>query len=113
RSRRHHSPLLTRNTRKVVMQKLPARTFFALSLLLSALTGCTGDLPQRDTPDSVVWLEQNWTEQQRQWYHHADQGTHSFLIPLEWFTALEQPGWKLMGEQGLLADGDYLAKIGF
>lgn len=84
-----------------------------LSLLCVALTACTGDLPERETPNSVVWLDQNWTEQQRQWYHHADQGTHSFLIPLEWFLALEQPGFKLIGDEGMLADSDYLARIGF
>jgi hypothetical protein len=95
------------------MPKPPARPLIALSLLLTMLTACTGDLPERETPTSVVWLEQNWTEQQRQWYHHADQGTHSFLIPLEWFLALEQPGWKLMGAPGMLSDSDYLARIGF
>src|SRR5688572_15558262 len=95
------------------MQKQPATQLIALSLLLTSLTACTGDLPERETPNNVVWLEQNWTEQERQWYHHADQGTHSFLIPLEWFLALEQPGWKLMGSPGLLSDSDYLARIGF
>jgi hypothetical protein len=89
------------------------RPFVALPLLLAVLAGCSNDLPERETPENVVWLEQNWTEEQRQWYHHADQGTHSFLIPLEWFVALEQPGWRLMGSPGLLSDSDFLARIGF
>ena len=39
----------------------------------------------------VVCLDQNWTAEQRDWFHHADQGTQTFGIPYEWFMALEQP----------------------
>lgn len=95
------------------MQTLSARQLFAFSLTALALTAC-GDLPERATTDRVVWLEQNWSEQQRHWYHHADQGTHTFLIPLEWFVALEQPGLHMMGMvPGLLSETDFLARIGF
>jgi hypothetical protein len=48
-----------------------------------------------------------------QWFHHANQGAWTFFIPYEWFIALEQPGFKLFGSQGLLSDADYLAQLGF
>lgn len=80
------------------------------SVLLAA---CSNGLPQRETPTEVVWLEQNWSDEQRSWFHHADQGTQSFLIPLEWFSALEQPGLHLFGDKPLLIEPDYMAQIGF
>ena len=87
--------------------------------LLLAVTGgllmgaCSNGLPERQVPDQVVWLEQNWSDEQRTWFHHVDQGTHSFLIPLEWFSALEQPGLHLFGGKPLLTDADYMARMGF
>jgi mono/diheme cytochrome c family protein len=85
-----------------------------LSLTMAAvLSACNGDLPSREEPKEVVWLEQNWNSDQRQWFHHADQGTESFLIPLEWFMALEQPGLHLFGAKPLFSDAKYLAGIGF
>ena len=33
--------------------------------------------------------------EQRDWFHHADQGTQTFGIPYEWFIALEQPSLSL------------------
>ncbi|MDR0781462.1 MAG: hypothetical protein LBF16_12355 [Pseudomonadales bacterium] len=96
---------------------MPLSTFrvapISLCLLLLALSGCGQDLPTREAPKAVLWLEQNWSAEQRQWFHHADQGTESFLIPLEWFMALEQPGLHLFGAKPLLADTQYLAGIGF
>jgi len=86
-----------------------------LSAVVASLTlaACSSDLPDREEPENIVWLEQNWSEAQRQWFHHADQGTESFLIPLEWFTALEQPGLNIFGASELLADSNYLAELGF
>jgi mono/diheme cytochrome c family protein len=88
----------------------PVPLSLMMSLLLSA---CGGELPARDEPEDVVWLEQNWSSDQRQWFHHADQGTESFLIPLEWFMALEQPGLHLFGAKPLFSDTRYLAGLGF
>jgi processive rubber oxygenase RoxA-like protein len=60
----------------------------------------------------VVWLDQNWTPEQRDWFHHADQGTQTFGIPYEWFMALEQPPISSTGS-GLLSDPTYLDRYGF
>ena len=59
-----------------------------------------------------VWLDQQWTPQQRDWFHHADQGTQTFGIPYEWFIALEQPGLSL-SSPGLFSDTAYLDRYGF
>ncbi len=59
------------------------------------------------------WLEQNWTSDQRDWFHHADQGTQTFRIPYEWFMALERPEVSLWGSAGLLSDTPYLDRFGF
>lgn len=59
-----------------------------------------------------VWLDQQWTQQQRDWFHHADQGTQTFGIPYEWFIALEQPSLSL-SRPGLFSDTAYLDRYGF
>jgi len=59
-----------------------------------------------------VWLDQQWTQHQRDWFHHADQGTQTFGIPYEWFIALEQPGLSL-SSPGLFSDTAYLDRYGF
>jgi hypothetical protein len=59
-----------------------------------------------------VWLDQQWTPQQRDWFHHADQGTQTFGIPYEWFIALEQPGLSL-SSPGLFSNTAYLDRYGF
>jgi hypothetical protein len=69
-------------------------------------------LPEYTPIGNVTWLDQNWTPQQRDWFHHADQGTQTFGIPYEWFTALEQPALSL-GAPGLLSDPLYLDRYGF
>jgi hypothetical protein len=60
-----------------------------------------------------VWLEQNWSRDQRNWFHHVDQGTQTFRIPYEWFMALERPEVSLLGPAGLLSDTAYLDRFGF
>lgn len=80
---------------------------------LAFAASCSKDLPDYPATAKTVWLEQNWTAGQRQWFHHANQGTWTFFIPYEWFMALEQPGIKLFGEPGLISDTDYLARLGF
>ena len=69
-------------------------------------------LPKYPPIKNAVWLPQNWTEDQRDWFHHPDQGTQTFGIPYEWFMALEQPtlSWKA---PGLLSDPLYLDRYGF
>jgi hypothetical protein len=70
------------------------------------------ELPEYPPIGKVVWLEQKWTAEQRDWFHHADQGTQTFGIPYEWFIALEQPSLSL-GAPGLLSDPAYLDRYGF
>jgi hypothetical protein len=72
----------------------------------------TVKLPKYQPIDNVVWLPQNWTPEQRDWFHHADQGTQTFGIPYEWFMALEQPPLSSTAS-GLLSDPLYLDRYGF
>jgi hypothetical protein len=72
----------------------------------------TIQLPTYLNTSKVVWLEQNWTPAQREWFYHADQGTQTFGIPYEWFVALEQPTISL-SNPGLLSDATYLDRYGF
>ena len=37
----------------------------------------------------VIYLDQGWTQQQRQTFYETPQG--SYLIPLKWYLSLEQP----------------------
>jgi hypothetical protein len=69
-------------------------------------------LPKYPPTKNTVWLPQNWTEDQRDWFHHPDQGTQTFGIPYEWFIALEQPALSFKAP-GLLSDPLYLDRYGF
>src|SRR5277367_1354933 len=71
----------------------------------------TVQMPKYSPVGNVVWLKQNWTDEQRNWFHHADQGTQTFGIPYEWFMALEQPAFSF-GAPGLLSDPQYLDGYG-
>lgn len=47
-------------------------------------------LPKPILVFDVVHLDNHdWTEEERQWYYHASQGSQ--LMPYEWFVSLEQP----------------------
>jgi len=72
----------------------------------------TVELPTYPPIGKAVWLDQNWSADQRNWFHHADQGTQTFGIPYEWFVALEQPALSLT-DPGLLSDTTYLDRYGF
>jgi mono/diheme cytochrome c family protein len=72
----------------------------------------TVELPTYPPIGKTVWLDQNWSVDQRNWFHHADQGTQTFGIPYEWFIALEQPALSLR-DPGLLSDTTYLDRYGF
>ena len=83
-----------------------------LGVLKYAKENFTVELPQYPATVNAVWLDQNWTAKQRDWFHHADQGTQTFGIPYEWFIALEQPQLSF-GAPGLLSDPVYLDRYGF
>jgi processive rubber oxygenase RoxA-like protein len=70
-------------------------------------------LPDRAAIKEARWLDQNWSTQDRHWFHHASQGTATFPVPYAWFLALEQPGIHLFTKPGLLADSTYLERFGF
>jgi hypothetical protein len=69
-------------------------------------------LPAYPAPAKSVWLNQNWQAEEREIFHHADQGAPSFIVPYEWFVALEQPIISLSAV-GLLSDPLYLDRFGF
>jgi hypothetical protein len=68
-------------------------------------------LPEYPTAQKTRWLDQNWNGE-REWFHHADQGTATFHIPYEWFMALEEPVLSLT-TVGHLSDPAYLDRFGF
>lgn len=73
-------------------------------------------VPAYPAVKKFVWLEQNWKPDERDWFHHADQGTLTFHIPYEWFVALEQPVLSLtavLTAAELFSDPAYLDRFGF
>jgi mono/diheme cytochrome c family protein len=70
-------------------------------------------LPAPRPQKSAYWLDQNWSENDRRWFHHASQGTETFPIPYAWFVALEQPYVWLIGQPELFKEGNYLQRFGF
>src|SRR6185295_725196 len=70
-------------------------------------------LPARAPVQAAHWLDQNWSTEDRHWFHHASQGTATFPVPYAWFVALEQPGIHLFTRPGMLADSAYLERFGF
>ena len=68
------------------------------------------EVPKIERPQEVVWLPQNWTEDQRRTYYHAAQGSE--LLPYAWFLALEQPRFTLTGAPPFKNDR-YLQGFGF
>jgi hypothetical protein len=67
-------------------------------------------VPAIERPHDVVYLQQNWTDEQRHDYYHTAQG--SYLIPYTWFLALEQPKISLKGAAPFCNDV-YMAGFGF
>jgi hypothetical protein len=70
-------------------------------------------LPQRVVAREAYWLEQNWSLEDRHWFHHVSQGTATFPVPYSWFMALEQPRLHFFSRPGLLHDGAHLERFGF
>jgi hypothetical protein len=71
------------------------RAGWAIAALL--LAGCTdpatsAGVPSFAKPQKILWPDQGWDAASANWFHHADQGTQTFLVPYEWFVALEQTG---------------------
>ncbi|WP_051669666.1 di-heme-cytochrome C peroxidase [Bryobacter aggregatus] len=66
--------------------------------------------PAYQAPGEIVHLEQGWSPDQQQQFHHISQGTR--LVPYAWFLALEQPCLSPFGCD-LLATQSYLGRFGF
>ena len=66
-------------------------------------------------PKKTVWLEQNVSREQLNWFYHADQGTRTLNIPYEWFMTLEQPTipWLIFTSVAPFKDPIYLDRYGF
>ena len=87
-------------------------TAIAMLPLLSACSLLNVELPSGPGEKKIQWANQGWTNADRHWFHHAEQGTNTFGMPAEWFKALEQPTLSL-STVGLFSDQDYLARFGF
>jgi len=70
-------------------------------------------VPSYEEPKQAMWLNQNWTNNARYWFHHTPQGTQTIPVPYTWFMALEQPRLFYTGEPPMLRDPTYLARFGF
>jgi uncharacterized protein (DUF2235 family) len=68
------------------------------------------EVPRIERPQDVVWLPQNWTDDQRHSYYHTPQGSE--LLPYAWFLALEQPRFTFKGATPF-KDDRYLQGFGF
>jgi hypothetical protein len=97
------------------------KTVLAALTLLAALLACvlavviftihnSLEVPRIERPKDVVWLPQNWTEDQRRRYYHTAQGSE--LLPYAWFLALEQPRFTIKGARPF-KDDRYLQGFGF
>jgi uncharacterized protein (DUF2235 family) len=97
------------------------KSVFAALALIAALLVCvlviaifaihnSLEVPRIERPRDVVWLQQNWTEDQRRRYYHSAQGSE--LLPYAWFLALEQPRFTIKGAPPF-KDDRYLQGFGF
>ncbi|MFO1418178.1 MAG: di-heme-cytochrome C peroxidase [Methylotetracoccus sp.] len=91
----------------------PIRKLSRLSVIALSLSACAPSVPDLPVPGRSVWLDQNWSSEQREWFHHASQGTATLPIPVEWFVAIEQPELRLFGTPGLFSDPAFLRRFGF
>ena len=84
---------------------------FLFGVLLCDVGHVTDVAPPPLAAVAVTPLDQHWSPQAAQWFHHASQGT--MIMPLDWFTALEQPDVRLASCPGVISDPQYLRRFGF
>jgi cytochrome c5 len=92
---------------RVTLMALPGQLPATLGQLLPP------PLPDMPAVKTARWLDQNWSTEDRHWFHHVSQGTKTFPVPYAWFVALEQPRIYLFSTPGLLSDSNYLERFGF
>ena len=68
------------------------------------------EVPRIERPNTVAWLPQNWTPDQRNRFYHIAQGNE--LVPYAWFLALEQPRFSFRSAP-LFKDNSYMQGFGF
>lgn len=93
----------------VVLRAAAGGSIVTLALAL----GACSQPPMQPASERSVWLEQKWSAAQRQWFHHASQGTATLPVPYDWLLALEQPTLSVLGEPALFSDPAYLRRWGF
>src|SRR3954451_823931 len=79
------------------------------ALFVADTVSCAPVLPPSNA-DAQMFLDQQWTPEQRNWFHHASQGTVTFGIPYEWFIALQAPG---LDFRNPFSSNAYLTRFGF
>ena len=88
------------------------RTLLGL-VAVAVVAGCAPTLPENPPITEARWLDQNWNDHERFWFHHATQGTSTLPVPYDWFMALEQPRIWLTGAPPMLSDPEFLSRFGF
>jgi hypothetical protein len=98
----------------VIVAEFPNQLRAALSVLPGPLAQLLPPpLPRLQPTREAYWLDQNWSLEDRHWFHHVSQGTATFPVPYSWFVALEQPRIHLFRRPGMLKDSRYLERFGF
>ena len=76
-----------RNVTDVIKSKLVVVSFLAAIAVLIASCELQSTEPISLKAEDLTYLDQGWTEDDRQFYYHAAQGAR--VLPYEWFLALE------------------------
>ena len=85
----------------------------AVCVAIVGLLASCSQLPEAPPAAKVVWLEQNWSAAQRQWFHHVSQGTATLPLPYDWFMVIEQAELRPFGTPALFSDPAHLRRWGF
>ncbi|MGR9235055.1 di-heme-cytochrome C peroxidase (plasmid) [Rhizobium leguminosarum] len=73
-------------------------------------------LIERQPSKNCFWMKQNWSDEERAWFHNVSQGTATFPVPYAWFRGLERPDlspFDPLISRDLISDSDYLERLGF
>lgn len=78
------------------------------SIFLIALIACVSKTTEEGfyEPKSIIWTEQGWSEDERDYWHHLNAGQE--FAPLSWLKALDAPDTSFR-----LTDPAYLRSLGF
>lgn len=106
--------------RTIIILALVALIGFLLSTKFGAIVELLipPTLPRvAQTEGEPIYLDQNWSAETRDQYHHISQGTRTLPIPYQWFVSLPKPSSNLIGmffeEDQRLSGNDYLLRFGF